>query len=488
MVSDAAKVSAAAVAVATGAGGVVTVLYCTGAFGQQRPARASLAASSRSPAAASAGTGAAGLSTGAARCLPPLKDIPAAAETEAVLVSVQPVDTAGRHHRSTPEPDPPSDPAQQASVAEAPPLLPFRCRRRFNWEGKWTEDKTLAEGTDELQQALGFPWLMRRALTAAPGPTLCVSGVSDDGHSLDIQTNSSLLDKMVTLKTIPCHYGDDEATSKAYEQVMMDESMAPRKERAWWTDGNTLVVLQEWTENAHCKLSGIRGKRCQDRTTMRYDEEAGWLRQETEFHVEGSLTSTLRTLKFLRREGSPPRPQPPPAPPPAPAAPAAGARTTDASAHASRATSLGSGAPVAALSQRPPPSRGGVTRSAEFEYEPEPEPIDREDLAELRRAWRIEDLVAARQLAVIRRGRGEPSATEAAADDEDDQSRSRGQQRMTTSLVRGDAKGLKGLVHCLLVLFALQMLVNLVVVGWFVNGREGAGRGCLQGADAVDTD
>ena len=68
-----------------------------------------------------------------------------------------------------------------------------------------------------------------------------------------------------------------------------------------------LIITQHWEESGTCRLTMVRGRRCWERVTIRFEAEAGWLRQDKEVFVDGLTAIPLRSVQFLRREGRPPQ-------------------------------------------------------------------------------------------------------------------------------------------------------------------------------------
>ena len=102
----------------------------------------------------------------------------------------------------------PSPPASPLRPPGSLLVVPWRRRRAFNWDGCWREDKSLSVGLMEGFEKLGYPWWVLRIMQATPGATWTISGCCDEGHTLTFDTNSRVMNKMLTLQPIKIRYGD----------------------------------------------------------------------------------------------------------------------------------------------------------------------------------------------------------------------------------------------------------------------------------------
>lgn len=194
-------------------------------------------------------------------------------------------------------------------------VRPFRQRQAFCWDGHWREDKKLRNGMIESFEKLGYPWWLMKIMRAAPGSTWKISGQTDDGHTLEFDTNSAVMNKLITLAPITCHYGNDESSAESHTQAAFAPDLAPHLQRTWWTSPYTLVIRDDWVESQKCAINkGMRGKTCweQSRLTYRPNEphgcRGGSLLLEKVQYVE-SITPPegIFSSQVMRREGESPQ-------------------------------------------------------------------------------------------------------------------------------------------------------------------------------------
>lgn len=94
---------------------------------------------------------------------------------------------------------PPAECLVPALTAADDDRSPYRCRRAYDWTGQWREDKKLRNGVFDTYEVLGYPWWVMKILKATPGSTWTISAVSDAGHTLELDTNSSVMNKLIKL-------------------------------------------------------------------------------------------------------------------------------------------------------------------------------------------------------------------------------------------------------------------------------------------------
>ena len=130
----------------------------------------------------------------------------------------------------------------------------WRRRRAYNWEGTWREDKSLQTGMAEMMVVLQYPWAIKQVsfqwknpdflfknpdflltnvdfitkqmIKASPGPSWLLSDQTDDGHTLEFDTNSRLMNKLIKLVAIKIRYGDNEATAPRYANCNRNASFS----------------------------------------------------------------------------------------------------------------------------------------------------------------------------------------------------------------------------------------------------------------------
>ena len=193
---------------------------------------------------------------------------------------------------------------------------PFRQRRAFCWEGHWREDKALRVGFLESFETLGYPWWLMKIMRAAPGSTWIITDQTDRGHTLEFDTNSAVMNKLIVLAPILCWYGDSEESAESHIQAAFAPDLAPHSQRTWWASPYTLVIRDDWVESEKAAINkAMRGKTCWERTSLTYqpDEPLGCvggslLMEKVQYVQDLTPPEGIFSSQVMRREGPPPRP------------------------------------------------------------------------------------------------------------------------------------------------------------------------------------